>query len=306
MTNQIVIREKDVDLFLEKIAPAIIKNKRREYQTGNFTASVVAAVRESRELQECLKTPEGQSSMRSAICKAAVNGLSVDPVDNKAALIAYKGKVGYQIMKDGLIQLAQETGRVDIVKSEIVREADIFEIEQTTDGDKYKFVPARRDRGSVDGYVAACKLRDGSYQVKYVSRQEALEHGRRYASSHSIRALLTNRVKPDTIDRDLAAIQADKNIDYKLKDSNWIRSFDGMGVKTALKALFSSLYLTSEFRNYIQTETIDSETGEVLDASYIDTESGYTSDDVKNEMEPEPEPAPEVETENPDDFFAGK
>jgi phage RecT family recombinase len=192
--------------------------KLAEKDFNPWVKSALIAISTTASLQECMNTPAGQKSLYESLRFAASTGLSLNPQEGKAALIAYKGKAQYQIMKNGMMELAQRSGKVKFITCDTVRENDDFSIEKTAEGDKYSFKPARKDRGEIDGFFAAVVLTDGSCNVKYMTVAEA--HG--FRDNYS--SLYKN--KPDA--------------------SPWKKSFEGMATKTVIKALLRNLNISPE------------------------------------------------------------
>ena len=211
----------------------------------------------SDKLRDCFKTDAGIASIRNALQSAVQTGLSLNPQEGKAALIAYSGKVQYQIMKNGIVELALSSGMVDFVTADIVRERDKFELSKSMSGDNYEYAPAKTDRGDVIGFFAGCKLKSGSTHVKYMTRQEVEEMRDKYSAMF--------KAKPEA--------------------SPWSKSFNGMGIKTVLKSLFRNLSISTALDDALGN---DEKTGAVIDI----TDGGWTSEEVKTELEQKPAPAP--------------
>jgi phage RecT family recombinase len=201
------------------------------------------AISESWKLQACLKTDVGQNSMYNSLKLAAITGLSLNPLEGEAALVPRQDDKGnwtcsYQKMKNGLIRIALEDTDVARIKADLVRENDEFEITSTANGDEYKFKPARKERGEIDGYFAAVTLEDGSVFTKYMTREEVLDHREKYSPFYK-----------------------DKKSGKENKGAAWVKSFDGMAIKTVLKAVLNGLNLQSVTRKALiaddQILTID-------------------------------------------------
>jgi len=213
----------ELQLFIEKFQKPLQDYAIAKYRQKDFLASLKICVMESKSLQEAIKTPNGQSSLFAALRYAATTGLSLNPQEGKAALIAYDGKIQYQIMKNGIIELAMKSGKVEFVTADVVHENDIFELEKSGSGDKYKFVPARKNRGNVDGYYAAVKMKNGVTHVMYAEKKEIEEHAKKYSSLF--------KIKPQA--------------------SPWSNSFDGMALKTMLKKLFRNITISPELTSAV-------------------------------------------------------
>jgi phage RecT family recombinase len=208
-----------------EIAPTLLKWQESlagyavtEYNQNAFIKSAMLAITQSPELQACFNTQDGQASLFQAMRFASATGLSLNPQEGKAALIAYKGKAQYQIMKNGMMELAERSGKVKFITSDTVRENDVFDVEKTPNGDKYTFKPARKSRGEIDGFFAAIVLNDGTSHVKYMTAEEARGFRDQYSQMYK----------------------------FKPQASPWNHSFEGMGLKTVMKSLLRNISISPE------------------------------------------------------------
>ena len=234
MANDIQAVEKNAATFLRGLEETLPMYAIRDYKAETFIRSAMMAIVASPDLQECLSSQDGKASMINALRMAAGTGLSLNPQEGKACMVAYGKNLGshqkpswiktatYQVMKNGLIELSLESDKVDFITAETVRENDVFNILKTPDGDKYEFSPHRKDRGDIDGFMAVLKLKDGRTITQYMTRAETEEHRDKYAKN--------------LLDKD-----------GKLKDGHaWVKSFEGMGQKTILKKLLKSTHISRE------------------------------------------------------------
>lgn len=185
MTNQLATTEKSAADFLTGLKATLPTYAIREYKNETFVRSAMIAIVSNEDLQSCLTTDLGKASIINAMRMAAGNGLSLNPQEGKAALIPYSKKVGqnkwiktaqYQVMKNGLIELALESGKVEFITADTVRAGDEFTLTKTMNGDEYFFSPARIDRGEIDGFFAAVKMKDGTCHTVYMAAVQADEH----------------------------------------------------------------------------------------------------------------------------------
>jgi recombination protein RecT len=199
--------------FLKQHQPSLERYAVRQYDADTFIRSAHIAILESAELQKCLETDDGRLSVYHALRFAASTGLSLNPQLGQAALIAYKGKCTYQIMKNGLIELAMSSGQVETLISDVVRDNDEFRLTRSNEGDRYEFSPSLKDRGDVIGYFAAARLTSGPTIVKYMSIDEVNEVRDGYSAMYK----------------------------FNKNNSPWTHSPIGMGLKTVIKALLKNL-----------------------------------------------------------------
>lgn len=153
----------------------------RRYDERPFLQSIFLAILDTPELRQCMTTEAGRGSIKQAIRRAASLGLSLNPQEGKACMVPYKGKVQYQVMKDGYIDLLLDTAAVKVVRIGTVYKNDTWEQWESSDGDGYKLIPARTDRGTIDLFYAAAIFNDGSCALKTLDTEQAKEHRKKYS-----------------------------------------------------------------------------------------------------------------------------
>jgi phage RecT family recombinase len=265
----------DPHQWLASVRKDVIKYASRDYVQDDFLRSAMIAISESWQLQKCMETEPGQASMYNALKLAAITGLSLNPLEGEAALVARKNQNGdfvasYQKMKNGLIKIALEDTDVARIKSDIVRENDVFSIVSTSQGDDYEFKPARKARGEIDGFLAAVTLEDGSVFTKYMTMDEILEHREKYSPYY--KDAKTGKEKPDAA---------------------WVKSLPGMGIKTVVKAVLNGLNLSSVTRKALIADD------QILNAEPV-VISG--ADQVLEKMEEPAAPKEDERDEKPGDI----
>ncbi len=249
-----------VNNFLTSINQNLNKYAIRNYEQRHFMNSVVIAIESDSKLQECLNTREGQISMYNALKIASSTGLSLNPQENKAVLIARSGKVTYQVMKEGMIELALERG-IKKVRADLVRENDELKIENSINGDFFSHNIALKDRGSVIGFYAALITDEGDGHVKYMTTDEIKEHAERYSSY---------------IDKKTGA----------RKYNPMVKSHPvGYGLKTVLKRLLKSVFTEEKDEKILHIDEDTTDNAFPLEQSSFDREKGHSGETVKNDLE---------------------
>lgn len=235
-----------------------------------FIKSAKMLLTESDDLKECFQTEKGRISIHNALVRAAGVGLSLNPQDKKACIIVYNKKIkgvwhkiaNYQVMKEGLIDLVMQTGQALSFKCDYVREKDQWEEIGSSRGDEYKHIRARKNRGEIEGYYAACVMKSGLAHVLYMTCDEIVEHRSKYARGWTY-ADGPNKGQPNPL-------------------SIWVKSFHEMGLKTVSKLLSYRLRISSEL-----DKTLDNENTLVVDAEPAYIEGGpATSDDLTKVLQP--------------------
>jgi phage RecT family recombinase len=204
----------EIGAFLNEKKKLLAGYATRNYEQAEFIRGALVAIENDENLTACLSTEKGQASLYNALKIGASNGLSLNPLDGEAYMIAYKGEVSYQIGKNGFIALAFGTGKVKNISCDVVRENDEFTISKTMGQESYNHVPARKNRGAVDGYYAAMLTEDG-VRVEYMTAEEIEEHAVTYSAQYKY------------------WISGDKSGKVPI----WVKSRDGMGLKTVIKSL---------------------------------------------------------------------
>jgi phage RecT family recombinase len=270
--NALTTIDNEAGNFLQKFGKSLEQYAVRKYDNDTFLKSAMIAIVSNNELANCLKTDPGKLSLFQALRFASTTGLSLNPQEGKAALIAFSGKVQYLTMKNGLIELALETGRVEHLMSDHVRVNDKFDIIKTSDGDKYEFSPALENRGAVRGFFATIKFKEGNTYLKWMSKVEVEEFRDKYS-------------------RYVYYSYDDKNGKFKkgdpIPDAPWNKSFIGMGEKTVMRKLLKSIHISEEFDKSISSD-------DFYEVDYK-IEPGDSADDVNDKLKdketPEDKPA---------------
>jgi recombination protein RecT len=232
--------EKSVPVLLQEWTPKLQGYKLRNYDMTPFVRSAKLAIERTPELSAIMATPEGQNSMYDAMCYASTTGLSLNPQEGKAALIPYNTKVNggwvktinYQIMKNGLCDLAISTGKVSKIEAHVVKKGDDFKIRKTSDGDNYDWAPAITNRGETVGAFCAVKIKKGGNQLYWMTTEEIEEHRKKYSKN-----------------------AFGKNGEPNMS-SPWFKSFDGMAEKTVTKMLLKKLYLDDNLNEVINNDNM--------------------------------------------------
>lgn len=192
---------------------ALLEDKKGEVQArlhavlGDRAPIFTQAVRnllvapENKMLREC--TPK--SIMRSCMA-CATTGLSLDPAFGQAAIVPFTEttyKNGQQVvtkkavfmpMKNGLVQLANNTGMIQRLMAAPVYEGDIKYHDPFTGDMEYNQEP--HERTKLLGYVAYLRYINGGDHYLYMTVEELEEHGKKYSKSYYNKNGLWQKNKP--------------------------------------------------------------------------------------------------------------
>lgn len=110
-------------------------------------------------------------SLQNAITNIAAIGISLNPAVKEAYLVPRGKAVCLDISYIGLIKLATDTGAIQWVQAEIVKEKDQFEYQGVGKAPIHKMNPFS-DRGNVIGVYCVAKLASGESLCTIMSRGE--------------------------------------------------------------------------------------------------------------------------------------
>jgi len=146
-----------------------------------------------------------RNSIILAAAQAASLDLSINPNLGLAALVPYGGTCTFQLMRDGLVELANRTGMFEYIVNECVYEGELVEKNRFTN--TYVFDETKRVSDRICGYMAAFKLTNGGTHTVYWTVEECKAHGLKYSKT------------------------------FNLPSGQWATNFDAMAKKTVLKHL---------------------------------------------------------------------
>ena len=171
-----------------------------------FATSVLSVVNNNTLLQKA-----DPASIYSSAMVAASLDLPINPNLGFAAIVPYGRAAQFQIMVRGLTQLAIRSGQYAKITNCDVHEGELVTANPFTD--EYVFDATKRKSDKIVGYMAYFKTVGGFEKYFYMTKEEALAHGKRYSKSFS--------------------------------NGVWNSDPDAMGRKTALKLLLSRFGILS-------------------------------------------------------------
>lgn len=171
-----------------------------------FATSVLSVVNNNKLLQNA-----DPSTIYSSAMVAASLDLPINPNLGFAAIVPYGRQAQCQIMSRGFIQLAIRSGQYVKINNAIVHKGELVKYDPFRD--EYEFDASKRESDEVIGYMAYFRTIGGFEKYFYMTKEEALAHGKRYSKSFS--------------------------------SGNWSTDPDSMCLKTVIKLLLSKYGILS-------------------------------------------------------------
>ncbi len=238
-------------------------------RTKTFTAALISAVSTNKDLQEC----DGVSVISAALLGESLN-LSPSPQLGHYYMVPFGDhgstvkKATFQLGYKGYIQLAIRSGQYKKLNVVAVKDGELKSFNPFTEDIEVEPIedPDEREKSETIGYYAMFELVNGFKKCMYWSKAKMKAHAEKYSMGY----------------------KAHKGYTF------WEKDFDGMAFKTMLRQLISkwgimSIQMQSAFANdmaYRDTleeteqphyadnaETIDADTGEVVENSATENET---------------------------------
>lgn len=193
------------------------------------------------------------AALEYAIINLASIGTTLNPALKEAYLVPRGGKICLDISYMGLIKLATDTGAVEWVQAEIVKEKDAFGYMGVGQKPLHKFQPFG-DRGQMIGVYCVAKLSTGEFLSTIMSKSEIEEIKKKSSQAAS--------------------------------NGPWVSFFDEMAKKTVIKRA-AKLWPKSE-RVQKAAEILNEHEGidfSNAKAPHVDAESFLNADPTEAELE---------------------
>lgn len=142
-----------------------------------YVESVVIAVANNDNLQQCTPKSIMISAMRAASLK-----LSVDPIMKQAHLVPMGKEATLIVDYHGLVQLSTNTGYYDIAPN-------VFEVYEGENVETERFsgkisITGERVSNKVIGWCSYFKAKNGSERYLYMTNEECDAHGEKYSKAY--------------------------------------------------------------------------------------------------------------------------
>jgi recombination protein RecT len=118
---------------------------------------------------------ENRQSVVDAVTNIAAIGISLNPAKKQAYLVPRDGRICLDISYIGLLDLAIQSGSILWGQSELVYEADGFDLNGFDKPPTHTRKPFAKDRGEIVGVYVVVKTRDGDYLTATMQIDEVLE-----------------------------------------------------------------------------------------------------------------------------------
>lgn len=141
-----------------------------------FVTSVLSVVNNNKLLQSA-----DPATVYSSAMIAASLDLPINPNLGFAAIVPYGRQAQFQIMTKGLLQLAIRSGQYERVTNAIVHKGELVKYDPFKD--EYEFDASKRESDEVIGFMAYFRTVGGYEKYFYMTKDEALAHGKRYSKT---------------------------------------------------------------------------------------------------------------------------
>ena len=141
-----------------------------------FATSVLSVVNNNKLLQNA-----EPSSVYSSAMVAASLDLPINPNLGFAAIVPYGRQAQFQIMTRGLVQLAIRSGQYAKICNAVVHKGEL--VKYYPFRDEYEFDASKKESDEVVGFMAYFRTIGGFEKFYYMTKEEALAHGKRYSKS---------------------------------------------------------------------------------------------------------------------------
>lgn len=141
-----------------------------------FATSVLSVVNNNKLLQNA-----SPASVYSSAMVAASLDLPINPNLGFAAIVPYGKQAQFQIMTRGLVQLAIRSGQYAKITNAVVHKGELVKYDPFKD--EYEFDASKRESDEVIGFMAYFRTVNGYEKFFYMSKEDAMAHGKRYSKS---------------------------------------------------------------------------------------------------------------------------
>lgn len=141
-----------------------------------FATSVLSVVNNNKLLQKA-----DPATIYSSAMIAASLDLPINPNLGFAAIVPYGNSATFQVMTRGLLQLAIRSGQYAKITNAVVHKGELVKFDPFKD--EYEFDASKRESDEVIGYVAYFRTIGGFEKYFYMTKDEAMAHGKRYSKS---------------------------------------------------------------------------------------------------------------------------
>lgn len=250
-----------------------------------FITSVIQLVNQDKQLADC----EPNSVINAALVATSLDlqitkslGYAyVIPYNNKQPDGTWRKEAQFQLGYKGYKQLAQRTGRFELLHQTDVREGELIEINRLTGQIKFNWEQdsAKRLALPVIGYVSYFELKGGFSSTFYMSVAELEAHAAKYSKTY---AQATSKWKTDF------SAMALKTVTKLNLDKNAPLSVEDKSIEALRLAIRADQAVVNDFENggfsYPDNDTQDAEFTEVSSAqSKADAALAATENLLQNE-----------------------
>lgn len=158
MSNNLVVIKDEIYALRDTFQSRLTNN------SLNFEVEAGFAVQQMEANDYLLSVAmSNRQSVINAVTNVAAIGISLNPARKQAYLVPRDKKVCLDISYIGLVDLATQSGSIVWAKSELVYEADNFQMGEPGTMPKHQFNPFSKDRGQIIGAYVVVKTPGGEF-----------------------------------------------------------------------------------------------------------------------------------------------
>lgn len=248
-------------VMTEIIKTSFIQDQLKNACRGNensFAASILDCYTGDQTLQRC------NPKMVAIEClKAAILNLPLSRALGFAYVVVYAGKPTFTIGYKGLIQLAMRTGAYKCINAGAVYEGE-FKGRNKLSGEVD--VSGERTGDEVVGYFCYIEMLNGFSKTLYMGKKEVEDHGKKFSKAYNNGPWKTNfdAMATKTVIRSLLSKYGMMTVEMQKAIVMENDAFDA-----EYREMANSQMLPMPEGDAIQGETIDEQTGEVIEAETV-------------------------------------
>ena len=242
MTNQALVTKNEPKQLKDYLDMPTIRKRFEDALGGSGAVSFITGILNAAIMNPKIQECDPITVINAGLQAAALN-LSLSPSLGQSAIVPYGKKATMVVMRKGLVQLALETDKYRYIHVSKIYEGENWLEDRLTGR---LTLTGERTGNAIIGYVAYFQLLSGFEKYLAMTKDEILEHARKYSRSF------------------------DRKSNNFYPGSGWADNFEKMCEKTPLRLLLLNYGpMNKKLQTVLENEN---ETGEIepVDAEFIE------------------------------------